>query len=60
MIKLVRYLGITLLLGVTVIFLLKIKMIIPISYRNLIMLFLLGFISMIWANFRDKSVDKNE
>ncbi len=60
MINLVRYLGMALLLGVTVIFVLKMKIIVPISYRNLILLFLLGGISMLWANFRDKSDDKNK
>lgn len=60
MINFVRYAGMILLLTVTAVFILKIKLVIPISYLSLMLIFLLGGICVVWANFRDKSEDKKK
>jgi len=58
MVKLVRILAFILLLGTTIVFVLKLKMTIPIEYKHLFMFFIIGAVSLLWANFREKTLDK--
>ncbi len=51
----VRILAFLLLIGTTIIFILKIKVNIPISHTHLLALFIIGAISLIWANKRNFS-----
>ncbi|PLX10145.1 MAG: hypothetical protein C0597_17315 [Marinilabiliales bacterium] len=55
--NLVRILALILLLGTTIIFILKIFMIIPINYIQLIILFIIGAICLFWANWRESKTD---
>jgi phosphate/sulfate permease len=54
----VRILAFVLLIGTTVIFVLKIKLNIPISHIHLIIFFIIGVISLFWANLRNKTSEK--
>jgi phosphate/sulfate permease len=49
----VRILAFLLLIGSTIIFILKIKINIPISHTHLLALFIIGAISLLWANKKD-------
>lgn len=52
----VRILSYILLIVTTIIFVLKVKIVIPISYTQLIIVFTVGVISLFWATLReDKS-----
>ena len=53
----VRVVGLFLLLSSTAIFILKIKFIIPVSYKEALILFIIGAICFMWAN---KGNDKEE
>lgn len=56
----VRILSYILLLGTTITFVLKVKFVIPISYKQLIAVFVVGVISFFWAMLREtKSNQKN-
>jgi hypothetical protein len=54
----VRILAFVLLLGSTVVFVLKLKFNIPVGHNHLIAFFVIGAISLLWSNHRDKSSDK--
>lgn len=56
----VRIVSYILMIGTTLVFVLKVKFIIPISYKQLIAVFILGVVSMFWANFRNNKVVKNK
>lgn len=56
--KLVRIIAFILLIGSTAIFVLKLKLSIPIGQKHLIAFFIIGAVSLLWANFRDKSIEK--
>jgi len=58
--KLVRILAMILLLGTTIFFVLKIFTEVPISHRNLFILFLIGVISLFWANLRGNKTDRKK
>jgi len=49
----VRILAFILLIGSTIVFILKIKFNIPITHKQLIIFFIVGVISLFWANLRD-------
>jgi len=52
----VRILSYILLIVTTIIFVLKVKIVIPVSYKQLIIVFAVGVISLLWATLRE---DKN-
>ncbi len=54
----VRIISFILLLGTTLVFVLKIVYPVPVSHKHLIILFLIGAISLLWTNYRDKSDNK--
>lgn len=54
----VRILAFALLLGSTALFVLKLKFNIPIGHKHLIAFFVIGAISLLWANLRDKAPEK--
>ena len=57
----VRILAFLLLIGTTIIFILKVWVSIPISYKQLLALFIVGVVSMFWANLRgNESNQKNK
>ncbi len=45
----IRILSYILLISITIIFVLKVKFVIPISYGQLIIVFIVGVISLFWA-----------
>ncbi|NOQ26066.1 MAG: hypothetical protein GQ564_11940 [Bacteroidales bacterium] len=54
----VRILAFVLLIGTTVVFVLKLKFNIPIEHKHLFAFFVIGAISLLWSNLRDKSSEK--
>ena len=56
--KLVRIIAFILLIGSTVIFVLKLKFSIPIGQKHLITFFIIGAVNLVWANYRNKSIEK--
>ena len=56
----VRIIAIVLLLGTTIIFVLKVRLHIPIAYKHLIGLFVLGAASLFWANFRESNSSRKK
>jgi|GEM_PF-4940425 len=50
----VRIIGFILVLSSTIMFVLKLMIFIPIENRHLLVLFIIGAICIIWANFRNK------
>lgn len=54
----VRILAFVLLVGATAVFVLKLKFNIPIGHKHLIAFFVIGAISLLWANLRDKASEK--
>ncbi|MFC2103997.1 hypothetical protein ACFLS4_01430 [Bacteroidota bacterium] len=55
---LVRLIAFILLLGTTIIFILKIRLNVPISYTHLVIIFIIGAISLFWANLRGNISNK--
>lgn len=49
----VRILSYILLIGTTIIFVLKTKVLIPVSYRQLMLVFVVGVVSLFWATLRE-------
>jgi phosphate/sulfate permease len=50
---LIRTIAFILLIGTTIIFILKIRLNIPVSYNHLFIGFIVGAISLLWTNIRE-------
>ena len=58
--KVVRIIAFILLLSTTTVFVLKIFIIVPIEKEQLLGLFLIGAISLLWANWRGSKKDNKK
>ncbi len=58
--KFVRLIAIILLLSTTTLFVIKIIVNIPISHRQLLIIFIVGIISFFWANWREGRKEKKK
>lgn len=58
--KFVRLIAFILLLSTTTIFVLKIIVNIPISHKQLFIIFIVGMISFFWANWREGRKEKKK
>ena len=56
----IRSLAFILLLGTTIIFVLKVRMNIPVSYTQLLIGFIVGAVSLLWTNFRESKENKKK
>lgn len=54
----IRVLAFILLLGTTIVFVLKVRMNIPISYTHLFVGFVVGALCLLWINFRESKENK--
>ncbi len=54
----IRSLSFILLLGTTIVFVLKARMNIPVSYTHLLIGFIVGAICLLWINFRESKENK--
>jgi len=54
----VRIIGLILLLCSTLVFVLKLKFVIPVENIHLLILFVVGAICLLWSNYRNKPKDE--
>jgi Kef-type K+ transport system membrane component KefB len=54
----IRTLAFILLLGTTIVFVLKVRMNIPVTYTHLLIGFVVGAVTLLWTNFRESKENK--